>query len=78
MARSGDDRLTAAVTSVLARVMKVESYLPADNFFLLGGDSLLATRAARELSRELGRPVSAREILLHPTASELSDFLRGG
>ncbi len=78
VARSGDDRLTAAVTSVLARVMKVESYLPADNFFLLGGDSLLATRAARELSRELGRPVSAREILLHPTASELSDFLRGG
>jgi amino acid adenylation domain-containing protein len=73
-----DDRLTGQVSAVLAKVMKRESYAPDDNFLLLGGDSMLATRAARELSQELSRPVAARDVLLHPTAQELADFLREG
>ncbi len=75
---NGDGGLTASITSVLARVMKLESYGPDDNFFLLGGDSMLATRAARELSIRVGRPVSPRDVLLHPTPRELGAFLRAG
>lgn len=73
---AGQDPLSGQVTSVLARILKRDSYAPDDNFFLLGGDSLLATRAARELSQELGRAVSVREVLMNPTARELVDLLR--
>ena len=74
----GDDGLTARVAAVLGKVMKRDAYAPDDNFFLLGGDSLLATRAARELSQMVGRQVTVREILLYPTPHELSEFLRVG
>jgi amino acid adenylation domain-containing protein len=75
---SGVDETGAVVASVLASVLKVESVAPSDNFLLLGGDSLMAARAARELSKRLGRTVSPRHLLLHPTAGELADALRAG
>ncbi len=44
-----------------------------DNFFALGGNSLLAVTMAHRLSRELDRPVPARELFAAPT---LADFAR--
>jgi amino acid adenylation domain-containing protein/thioester reductase-like protein len=38
-----------------------------DNFFALGGNSLLAITMAHRLSRELARPVPARELFAAPT-----------
>ncbi|MER7004763.1 non-ribosomal peptide synthetase [Dactylosporangium sp. NPDC000555] len=69
---------TAVVEAVFAELLKVESVAPGDNFLLLGGDSMLAARAARELSRRLGQSVSAKEVLLHPTPVELAGRLNGG
>ncbi|HEU5107268.1 MAG TPA: non-ribosomal peptide synthetase [Micromonosporaceae bacterium] len=77
-ADGGDGGLTASIASVLGGVTKQESYGPDDNFFLLGGDSMLATRAARELTKRVGRPVSPRDVLMHPTPRELGQFLRAG
>lgn len=75
-ASDGEDHLDALVTSVLAEQLDQDTCGPDDNFFLLGGDSLLAATAARQLSRKAGLPVSAEHIFLHPTARELSEFLR--
>ncbi len=44
-----------------------------DNFFALGGNSLLAVTMAHRLSRELDRSVPARELFAAPT---LADFAR--
>ena len=38
-----------------------------DNFFALGGNSLLAVTMAHQLSRDLSRPVAARELFAAPT-----------
>ena len=51
-----------------------------DNFFALGGNSLLAVTMAHRLSRELGRPVAARELFAAPTlagfAHRIAELLR--
>lgn len=76
-AADGDDKLKALVTSVMTEVLKRECS-SEDNFFLLGGDSMQATRVARELSTKLKRPVTVEEFMLHPTGQELTDFLKKG
>ena len=43
-----------------------------DNFFGLGGNSLLAITMAHRLSRELARPVPARELFAAPTLASFS------
>jgi amino acid adenylation domain-containing protein/thioester reductase-like protein len=51
-----------------------------DNFFALGGNSLLAVTMAHRLSRDLARPVAARELFAAPTlagfAQRLAELLR--
>ena len=43
-----------------------------DNFFALGGDSLLAITMAQQLLRRLGTPVSARDLFAAPTLGEFA------
>ncbi|MES2355827.1 MAG: amino acid adenylation domain-containing protein [Pseudomonadota bacterium] len=58
------------------------SYAPAreDNFFALGGNSLLAVTMAHQLSQELRKPVPARELFATPTlagfAQRIAELLR--
>ena len=46
-----------------------------DNFFALGGDSLLATRLVEAIRRELAAPVSLRLLLDAPTLAELAELV---
>ena len=43
-----------------------------DNFFALGGNSLLAITMAHRLSRELARPIPARELFAAPTLASFA------
>nr|AGS49512.1 long-chain-fatty-acid--CoA ligase [uncultured bacterium esnapd7] len=70
------NHLNALAVSVLSEVLDRESCASDDNFFLLGGDSLLAVAAARRLTQKAGRPVAAQDIFLNPTPGELGAFLR--
>ncbi|MET8118331.1 amino acid adenylation domain-containing protein [Micromonospora sp. NPDC005189] len=48
-----------------------------DNFFDLGGTSLLLARAQARLTERLGRPVPAVELFRYPTIALLARFLDG-
>ena len=57
-----ETRIAAAWAGLLGVAVSRE-----DNFFALGGNSLLAVTMAHRLSRELDRPVPARELFAAPT-----------
>ncbi len=46
-----------------------------DDFFDIGGNSIIAIRLGRVLSEELGIPRTVRVILKNPVLSDLSDAL---
>jgi amino acid adenylation domain-containing protein/thioester reductase-like protein len=66
--------------AALWRDLLGESIARDDNFFALGGNSLLAVTLAHRLSGELGRPVPARELFAAPTlagfAQRIGELLR--
>jgi amino acid adenylation domain-containing protein len=66
--------LEAAVLRVWGEVLGTDSGTISvlDDFFDLGGHSMLATRAAGRLSRILSRRVSLRQLFEHPTAAALA------
>jgi hypothetical protein len=50
---------------------------PDDDFFDLGGDSLLALMVARQATAA-GMPMQAGAVLRHPTVAALADAVRKG
>ncbi|MDZ7929689.1 MAG: amino acid adenylation domain-containing protein [Rhodococcus sp. (in: high G+C Gram-positive bacteria)] len=69
-----EDRLCA----VFARTLGVESVDPHDDFFVLGGHSLLLVRLVTGLQRELGVRVAVQELITRPTVAALMDRLDDG
>ncbi|MFB6907256.1 condensation domain-containing protein [Streptomyces bacillaris] len=67
--------LLHTVSTALRDVLDLPHIDRHANFFSLGGNSLLAVRAAGRLSRALGRRISATAVLDHPTAQALADHL---
>ncbi|MEE7627788.1 amino acid adenylation domain-containing protein [Methylobacter sp. Wu8] len=61
------------VAAIWCELLKLETVRKDDNFFALGGHSLVAIAAAHRLERDLNRPVAARELFAFPI---LSDFSR--
>jgi amino acid adenylation domain-containing protein/thioester reductase-like protein len=59
--------------AILWREMLGEAVSREDNFFALGGNSLLAVTMAHRLSRELGRAVPARELFAAPTLAGFAE-----
>jgi Phosphopantetheine attachment site len=53
----------AGVAEILARLLEVERVGAQDNFILLGGESLRAAQAARQIWDRFGKEVSLRSIL---------------
>ena len=69
---TGAERLVAALWRELLGVSAVDVH---DDFFALGGQSLLATRLAHRLGEETGAHVPLRLIFDHPTVAELAAAL---
>ncbi|GAA0416116.1 amino acid adenylation domain-containing protein [Streptomyces luteireticuli] len=66
----------AAVLDVFTELLPVARRPgPSDDFFLLGGNSLLAARVAAVLRERLGTPVGLRDLLAAPTAGALASRL---
>lgn len=64
--------LEMRLASVFARVLEVEQIFADDDFFAIGGHSLLAMRLAAEIRRELQRPVTVGQIMTSPTVEKLA------
>jgi amino acid adenylation domain-containing protein/thioester reductase-like protein len=74
--RDHDIVLTSKIAHIWARVLEsnIEDVRSSSNFFLLGGNSLDAMRACKEL-RRTGIPMSISGFFSHPTLGEMVDFI---
>ena len=69
------------VAEVFAEVLGLDRVGLDDDFFALGGDSLIATRVSARLQAKLGREVPVRYLFEASTVGDLADYLhrhRGG
>ncbi|WP_245687670.1 non-ribosomal peptide synthetase [Rhodococcus phenolicus] len=63
------------VATVVADVLGLAAVAPSDDFFALGGNSLLATQLAARLAGIVDRRVGVREILENPVVADLADAI---
>lgn len=77
-ARLGDDPRQATIARAFAEALGVEDVSPDDDFFALGGDSILALDVFVRLRAELGRAPRAAEIFRHRTPRALARIFDDG
>ena len=71
------DVVEAAVVETLQQVLRVDGVGVHDNFFDLGGNSLLLLQVHALLERRLGRSLELTALLANPTARRLAEHLSG-
>ncbi|WP_297626967.1 non-ribosomal peptide synthetase [Nocardia sp.] len=64
-----------AVAAVFAKVLGIDQVWRDDDFFALGGNSLIATRVAARLGTALGTTVPVRALFDAPTVAELAALI---
>lgn len=64
-----------SVWDIFSRNFDSEAFGVTDNFFEMGGDSLLALRIIVEVSDEFNRDVPVDAFLTHPTIEQLAKYL---
>ena len=65
--------VTAQVTAIWRAILGVQDISPSDNFFDIGGHSLLAVQAHREIRDTLGAKISITDIFRFPVLSALAE-----
>jgi amino acid adenylation domain-containing protein/non-ribosomal peptide synthase protein (TIGR01720 family) len=58
-------------------LLNVDQVGVQDNFFEIGGHSLLGMRVISSIRRELNTELSIKDLFVHPTIAELTEHLRG-
>jgi len=74
LAEAGND-LEREVLEVWKEILGTERIGVDDNFFDLGGHSLLMVRLHRRLKDELGRPITLTDLYRHPTVRSFAESL---
>ncbi|GAA4545286.1 amino acid adenylation domain-containing protein [Amycolatopsis samaneae] len=69
------DPTEQALAALWAEVLGVDRVGVHDNFFDLGGDSILSVQLAAKAAAAFGTPVSPRELFDRPTVSELAQHI---
>ncbi|WP_285188650.1 non-ribosomal peptide synthetase [Rhodococcus sp. MEB041] len=77
-ARAPESENELLVASVLADVLGLDDVAATDDFFELGGNSLLATRVAARISAVGGHALGVREVFRHPVVEALALHLDDG
>ncbi len=70
-ADAGD--VATQIASIWSAILGVQNIAPSDNFFDIGGHSLLAVQAHREIRAQLGAKVSITDIFRFPVLSALAE-----
>ncbi len=60
---------------IFAQVLEIEEIDIYDNFYDLGGDSILATQLLKELEQEFPGIVDISDIFAYPTIAQLSEYI---
>jgi amino acid adenylation domain-containing protein len=68
----------AAVAAIWQEVLKVDRVGRHDNFFDLGGHSLLVVQVQTRLQKKFSRSLMLIELFQHPTVAALAAFLESG
>ncbi|MET8542171.1 non-ribosomal peptide synthetase [Kitasatospora sp. NPDC004799] len=63
------------IAGVWAEVLGRQRISPTDNFFSLGGHSLIALRVIGRLKKQFGITVSTKEVYQHPELRTLAEFV---
>ncbi|AUG77445.1 hypothetical protein CFP65_2620 [Kitasatospora sp. MMS16-BH015] len=71
-----EDPLRRRVAEVFAEVLKVDRVGPGDDFFALGGNSLLAMRLWNRLRAVTGAALDLRQVLAAPTVAAVAEAVR--
>jgi amino acid adenylation domain-containing protein len=74
-ALAAEPSLTEMITAIWTRVLGHDEFDVDDDFFEVGGDSLLATWVVAELAQSLGRPVELSAFLEYSTVEDLARTL---
>ncbi|WP_083903375.1 condensation domain-containing protein [Nocardiopsis alkaliphila] len=74
--RHGDDPLLDLLCELWAELLEAPAVGPGDDFFVLGGHSMVATRTITELHDVLGVEVGIRTLFENPTPALLADRIR--
>ncbi|MFJ2868433.1 AMP-binding protein [Kitasatospora sp. NPDC087314] len=72
---ASDDPLEQRIAALWSEVLGAERVGVDDNFFDLGGNSLLLSRVAVRLGEQLGRDVPLLELTMRPTVGALARYL---
>ena len=67
--------LETALAGLWAELLGVEAVQREDDFFALGGHSLMATRLIARIRAELGRELALRDVFEHPRLEQLAGAL---
>lgn len=70
------DELEIACAEVWAKVLRVSQVYMEDDFYLLGGDSLVATQLVIEAKRVMNREISLEEIFKNPVFGDFVKAMR--
>jgi acyl carrier protein len=71
--------LDAALRTLFATLLEVDpDTVGDDDFFELGGDSLLVIKLVARIRRTLSRELSPGDVFDHPTVASLARFLDHG
>jgi hypothetical protein len=63
------------VAPLMAEILGIDTCAQSDNFFLLGGDSMLAATFARQLSMHTGKEIKPQDVIERPVVSDLDVFV---
>ncbi|WP_394145624.1 amino acid adenylation domain-containing protein [Vibrio atypicus] len=67
--------LEAQLAAIFAEVLELETLSAEDDFFALGGHSLMAMKLAADIRRVLNMPVTVGQIMVNPTVEKLTLLL---
>jgi thioesterase domain-containing protein/non-ribosomal peptide synthetase component F/acyl carrier protein len=72
-----DDDVTKELTEIWKSALNLSSIEPHDNFFLLGGRSLVAARLIAKINKRYSLKLGLATLFNFPTIAELSGLIRG-
>ncbi len=72
-----ESEIEKGIVSVWQEVLKIDRIGINDNFFDLGGNSLLLAQVRNKISRLIGKDITIMDLFRYPTINRLSGFLEG-